>query len=159
MVEHTLKPIYNKDSKILILGTMPSVKSRELSSYYAHPQNRFWKILEKIIEVKITDKEDFLLNNKIALWDVIASCEIKGSSDNTIKNVKLNKIEDLIKNTNIKYIFCTGKLAFKLYTKNILPKTKIEAIYLSSPSPANRRVKFEDIVKEYKIIKEKLKEE
>ena len=119
MLRHPLKPIYNQNSKVLILGTMPSVKSRELNSYYAHPQNRFWKILEKMFNEKINDKEQFLLKNKIALWDVVASCDINGSSDSSIKNVIPNNISKIIKESNINMIFTTGKTAFKLYNKYI----------------------------------------
>ena len=159
MVEHTLKPIYNIDSKILILGTMPSVKSRELGMYYAHPQNRFWLVLEKLFNKEILDKEKFLLENHIALWDVIKTCEIKGSSDSSIRNVIPNDIKCLIEKTNIKYIFTTGKTAYNLYNKYLLEKTKIEAICLPSPSSANAKLSVDDLVKAYSVIKEKLKEE
>lgn len=159
MVKHTLKPIYNRNSKVLILGTMPSVKSRELGMYYAHPQNRFWPVLKKVFNIEIIDKENFLLEHSIALWDVIASCEIKGSSDNSIKNVIPNDVLSLIKKTEIKHIFTTGKIAYNLYNKYLYELTKIEAICLPSPSSANAKVNLEDLVKEYNIIKVKLKEE
>lgn len=154
MIKHPLNPIFDKDSKILILGTMPSVTSRELNFYYAHPQNRFWKILEALFNVDIIDKEEFLLKNKIALWDVIASCDIDGSSDSSIKNVVPNDISRVIKNSNIKAIFTTGKTAYKLYNKYVYPKTLIKAIYLPSSSSANCKFSFEAMVKEYKKIKE-----
>lgn len=156
MIKHPLNPIFDKDSKILILGTMPSVTSRELNFYYAHPQNRFWKILEALFNTDIIDKEEFLLKNKIALWDVIASCDITGSSDSSIKNVVPNDISRVIKNSNIKAIFTTGKTAYKLYNKYVYPKTLIKAIYLPSSSPANCRFSFEEILKEYKKIKDYL---
>lgn len=156
MLRHPLKPIYNQDSKILILGTMPSVKSRELNSYYAHPQNRFWKILEKMFNEKINDKEQFLLKNKIALWDVIASCDINGSSDSSIKNVIPNNISKIIKESNINMIFTTGKTAFKLYNKYIYPDVLIDAICLPSPSPANCKFSFEELLEQYRIIKKSL---
>lgn len=158
MVEHPLEPIYDNNSKILILGTMPSIKSRELKFYYAHPQNRFWKVLEKVFKTKIIDKKEFLHKNNIALWDVVASCEIRGSSDSSIKNVIPNDIKSLIEKTNIKYIFTTGKTAYSLYNKYLYEKTKIEAILLPSPSPANCKMKLEELVKEYEIIKTCLKE-
>ena len=94
-VYHTLKPIYNKNSKILILGSMPSVISRNKNFYYANRNNRFWNIMENLFLTKFNsnlEKRKFLLDNKIALWDVIKSCEIKGSSDNSIKNVNINDI-------------------------------------------------------------------
>jgi len=159
MVKHTLKPIYNKESKVLILGTMPSVKSREIGMYYAHPQNRFWRTLEIVFNTKITNKEEFLFKHNIALWDVIASCDIKKSSDSSIKNVIPNDIKSLIKKTNIKYIFCTGKTAYNLYNKYLFTKIGIDAICLPSPSPANAKVSLKDLVNSYKIIKIKLEEE
>ena len=158
MVEHTLKPIYNHNSKVLILGTIPSVKSRELLFYYAHPQNRFWIVLESVFETKIINKEEFLLDNNIALWDVIASCDIIGSSDSSIKNVEPNDIKSLVDKTKIKYIFCTGKTSYNLYNRYIYPTTKIEATYLPSTSPANAKTKLDELVKFYSIIKIKLKE-
>jgi len=159
MVEHTLKPIYDNNSEVLILGTMPSVKSRELCFYYAHPQNRFWRVLELVFDQEIKDKEKFLLNNNIALWDVIASCDIKGSSDSSIKNVIPNDIKSLINKTKIKYIFCTGKTSYNLYNKYVYESTRIKAFCLPSPSPANCRIKVEEMIKEYSKIKTCLKEE
>lgn len=159
MIEHPLKPIYNNDSKILILGTMPSVKSRELNFYYAHPQNRFWIVLEKVFNESIINKVEFLLKNNIALRDVIASCEINGSSDNSIKNVIPNNIKCLIEKTNIKYIFTTRKTAYNLYNKYLLDTTNIEPISLPSSSPANAKFSIDDLVMAYSVIKEKLKEE
>ena len=141
LVTHTIDPIYFKDSKILILGSIPSVKSREEGFYYAHPQNRFWKTLEAIFDEKIGEsKEDkilFLKNHKIALFDVIKSCEIDSSSDSTIKNPIPNDILSIINKTKIKTIFTTGKKAYNLYQKYCYPDTKINAIYLPSTSPAN----------------------
>ncbi len=155
-VYHTFKPFYQKDSEILILGTMPSVKSRELGFYYMHPQNRFWKILEKIfnenIGSSIEDKKEFLTKHKIALWDVVQSCEINKSSDSSIKNVEANDIMWLIKNSNIKKIYVTGKKAQELYNKYILKDTNIEANLLYSPSPANCAISFEKIVENYQVI-------
>jgi len=157
-VKHELEPIYNKDSEILILGTMPSVKSREIGFYYMHSKNRFWKILSFLYNeelLTIEDKKEFLKRKKIALWDVIASCEINGSSDNSIKNVKVNNLNKIIKSSNIKKIYTTGKTAYKLYNKYCLNKTKIKAICLPSPSPANEKFSLEELISEYKIIKEK----
>lgn len=158
MVKHTIKPIYDNNSKILILGTMPSIKSREEGFYYAHPQNRFWKVLENIFNTKIINKEEFLINNNLALWDVIKSCDIKGSSDRSIKNVIPNDIKSLINKTKLKYIFCTGKTAYNLYNKYVYESTKIEAICLPSPSPANCRVTMDEVIKRYSIIKKCLEE-
>ncbi len=156
IVNHPFKPFYNKDSEILILGSLPSVKSRELNFYYMHPQNRFWQILECLYNVELdtmAKKQEFLIKNKIALWDVIASCDIHSSSDSSIKKVKVNNINKLIKETNIKYIYTLGKKAYDLYNKYIYNKTKIPAIYLYSPSPANCKFKLEEMINNYQVIK------
>ena len=150
---HPLNPIYDKNSKVLILGTMPSVKSREANFYYANKTNRFWPILGKIFNIKFDatiDKEEFILKNNIALWDVVKSCDITGSSDASIKNVKINDIDKIIKDSNIKVIFCTGKKAYE--TLNKYYKTNIPVYYLSSPSSANAQKSIDELVKEYKII-------
>ncbi len=158
-VNHSFPPFYDKNSEILILGSFPSVKSRELSFYYMHNQNRFWIVLEKVYETKIgdsiLDKQEFLKKNHIALWDVIESCEINNSSDSSIKNIKVNNINKIIKETNITKIYTTGKKAYELYNKYILSKTKINAIYLYSPSPANCAIPFAKIVENYKVINKK----
>ena len=154
-VTHTFRPFYNPDSEILILGSFPSVKSREEGFYYMHPQNRFWKILEEVYNTKIVDKCEFLKSNHIALWDVIASCEINNSSDTSIKNIKVNNIKRIIKESNIKEIYTTGKKAYELYNKYIYPKTKIKATYLYSPSPANCAINFDTIVENYQVINKK----
>lgn len=140
-VSHELEPYYNKDSKVLILGSMPSVKSKELEFYYMHPQNRFWKTMAKIFDEEvpksIDSKKEFLKAHKIALWDVIKTCKITGSSDGSISDVKPNNINKLLKETNVKAIYTTGKKAYNLYNKYLLDKVKIKAIYLPSTSPAN----------------------
>ncbi len=150
--EHELEPIYNKDSKILILGSFPSVVSRKNLMYYSHPQNRFWKIISILFNEKINDKKEFILNHNIALWDVIESCEISGSSDSSIKNVKPNNIDLILKEANIKCIFTIGRKAYQLYNKYIYPQNNIKPILLSSTSPANAQKSLNDLVQEYKII-------
>ena len=155
-VYHTFDAYYNSDSEILILGSMPSVKSREKGFYYMHPQNRFWHILEKVYDEEIgntiLEKKDFLKRHKIALWDVIYSCDIVGSSDSSIKNIVPNNIKEIINNSKIKTIYTLGKTAYNLYNKYCLDKTKINAICLYSSSPLNCKIKFEDIVENYKVI-------
>ena len=151
-IYHPLKPIYTKDSKILILGSIPSVVSRKQNFYYANPNNRFWKILEVLFAVKLTTTEEkisFLNQHHIALWDVIKSCNIKGSSDSSIQNSELNDISSLLKQTKIKYIFCTGKKAYELFKKNFSYK----CYYLPSPSSANATYSLEKLVHEYAIIR------
>ena len=155
-VYHTFDVYYNSDSEILILGSMPSLKSREKGFYYMHPQNRFWKCLSIVykesIENTIDGKKKFLKRHKIALWDVIYSCDITGSSDSSIKNIVPNDIKWLIDTTDIKNIYVLGKKAYELYNKYCLENTGIEAIGLYSSSPANCRIKFEDLVENYKVI-------
>jgi len=157
---HPLKPIYDKDSKILILGSFPSIISREKSFYYANTNNRFWPVLENIFNTKLLnnkEKETFLIKNHIALFDVIKSCEIYNSSDSSIKNIVPNNMNTIIKKSNIKYIFVNGKKALELYNKYIYDKTNIKAIYLPSTSSANAKYSYEKLVKEYQIILEYLK--
>ena len=151
-VNHEFEPIYDKFSQILILGSIPSKKSREVKFYYGHPKNRFWLVLENIFEEKIIDKKLFLKNHHIALWDVLASCEIEGSSDSSIKNEKVNDISKILKNTSIKVIFTTGKVAHKYYQKYFKNIIKIPEINLPSTSPANCAYSLEKLILEYKII-------
>lgn len=158
-VKHELKPIYDENSEILILGTMPSIKSREIGFYYSHPQNRFWKVLASIyneeIPNTIEEKKLFLKRNHIALWDTLSSCTITSSSDYSIKNIKVNDIKKLLEKTKIKKIFTTGKKAYDIYQKEIFKNTKLEANYLPSTSPANATYNLEKLILEYQKIKEK----
>lgn len=158
-VNHTLEPIYDEYSKVLILGSMPSVVSRKIGFYYAHPRNRFWSVLSKVYNEEITDnindKINFLHKHHIALYDVLKSCDIKSSQDSSIKNVKVNDLSKILKNSQIKVVFTTGKTAYNLYNKYTFPKTKISAIYLPSTSPANTRKGIDELLeKEYSKIKE-----
>ncbi len=156
MTEHPIAPIYNSESKILILGSFPSVKSREYGFFYSHPQNRFWSVLAELFGAekpeRIEEKKAFLLEHNIALWDVIASCNIEGSSDSSIKDVIPNDITPILNRANIKAIFVNGKTAQKLYNKYILPKTKLPALLLPSTSPANAAWTKEKLVKAWKVI-------
>ena len=160
-VNHEFGPYINKDSRVLILGSIPSLKSREYGFYYMHKQNRFWKVISDIFDDKfpdsLSDKKEFLRKNKIALWDVLESCDIEGSSDSSIKNPKVNDINSLILGTDIKYIFVTGKKAFDLYNKYCFKSVGIEAIYLPSTSGANRQISYADLKEKYEIIKKYVK--
>lgn len=155
-IEHTFGPFYKSDSRILILGTMPSPKSREEGFYYAHPQNRFWRIMAELFQEKtlenVQEKMAFLEKHKIALWDVLFSCEIQGADDSSIKNPKPNKINRILYEADIQAIFTTGKKAYDLYRKYCYPDTKREAISLPSTSPANCRMSYAELLEEYKII-------
>lgn len=160
-VNHEFGPYINKDSRVLILGSIPSLKSREYGFYYMHKQNRFWKVISDIFDDKfpdsLSDKKEFLRKNKIALWDVLESCDIEGSSDSSIKNPKANDINSLILGTDIKYIFVTGKKAFDLYNKYCFKSVGIEAIYFPSTSGANRQISYADLKEKYEIIKKYVK--
>lgn len=152
-VIHNIEPIYDENSNILILGSMPSVLSREEKFYYAHKQNRFWSVMETIFNVKLTsndDKKNFLIQNHIAIWDVIASCDIKGSSDASIKNIQVNNIEKIINIAQIKCIFCTGKTSFNLFLKFF--NFNIPVVCLPSPSSANASYNLDKLICEYKQI-------
>lgn len=155
---HNIPPVYNQESQILILGSFPSVKSREAQFFYHHPQNRFWKVLASLYHNKpletIDEKKAFLLQHHIALWDVIASCDIKGSSDNSIENIQINDIQKLIQQTQIQKIYTNGKKAHDIYQKYCLPITQIEDICLPSTSPANATYQMDKLLKYWKIIKE-----
>ncbi|MEG1648143.1 MAG: DNA-deoxyinosine glycosylase [Bacilli bacterium] len=154
---HNLDPIYNKNSKILILGSLPSVISRNANFYYANKNNRFWKIFEILFNVELStneSKKEFLLNNNIALWDVIKSCEINGSSDSSIKNIKVNDIEKILHESNISCVFCTGKTAYNNFIKYF--DINIDVIYLPSPSSANAIKSIGELVDNYKVIVDKL---
>ncbi len=155
-VYHEIEPVYDHSSKILILGSFPSVKSRENHFYYGHPQNRFWKVLEKLYDIHFTDiesKKQFLHKNHIALWDVIESCEIEGSSDASIRNIKLNDIKKIIDESAIEKIYVNGKKAQEYYNKYVLDKTKISCIPLPSTSPANAAYSLDKLIEKWKIIK------
>jgi hypoxanthine-DNA glycosylase len=158
---HPIAPIYNAQSKILILGTMASPKSREYGFFYGHPQNNFWRVLANIFNVKLPDgieeKKKFLLEKNIAVWDVLHSCEISGADDASIRNPAVNDFSEILANSKIKTVFTTGLTATKLYNKYCAEKTGISAIYLPSTSPANRKYyNFDALVKEYGIIKKYL---
>ncbi len=155
-ISHTFSPVYDEHSEILILGSFPSVKSREQGFYYGHPQNRFWKVIASIcnqeVPKTIEEKKEMLLKNHVAIWDVIDSCDIIGSSDSSIKNVIPADIVGLLKKTNIKKIFANGKTAGKLYEKFSKKTTGIEVVILPSTSPANAMFSLERLITEWKAL-------
>ena len=158
MLQHPIPPLYDVNSKVLILGSFPSVKSRENMFFYGHPQNKFWKVISTVIEadtpITVEEKSNFLYSNNIALWDVIASCDIVGSSDSSIKNVVANDLTEILKNASIKQIFVNGKTAEKYYNKYIRDKIEREAVCLPSTSPANAGWSLERLVEVWKIVRE-----
>lgn len=158
MIIHPIEPVYDKNSRILILGSFPSVKSREENFFYGHPKNRFWRILSAVFDdtepVSTEEKQSFLLKHGIALWDVIASCDIKDSSDSSIKNVVANDISIILSGSDIKGIYTNGKTSEKYYNKYIFPKIMRPSVCLPSTSPANAAFSIERLYNEWKIIKE-----
>ena len=157
MTTHPFPPLYNNESKILILGSFPSVKSREQMFFYGHPQNRFWKVISTVLGVEtplsIEDKRNLLYSKHIALWDVIASCDIVGSSDSSIKNVVANDFTDILKTADIKQIFVNGKTAEKYYNKYVRNTIGRESVCLPSTSPANAAWSIEKLVKAWSVIR------
>lgn len=154
LLTHPFKPFFDENSKILILGSFPSVKSREDGFYYQHPRNRFWRILENLFETKlpnITQQQIFLKEKNIALWDILASCKIKNSDDKTISYAKANDINLILTQAEIKAIFTTGQSAYNFF-KKFYPN--LNAIALPSSSPANLNFSFEKLLQSYKILKD-----
>ena len=167
IVVHEIEPVWNKESTVLILGTMPSPKSREVGFFYMHPQNRFWKVLPQVFgeqlqygsnagTAAVKERREFLLKNGIALWDVLKSCEIQGASDSSIKNAVPNDFTEILLQSKIKRIFCTGKKAFGLWQKYCAAlyenRFDITVSCLPSTSPANAQYSMEKLLAEYKAI-------
>lgn len=146
-LKHGFLPVYDKDSKVLILGSFPSVKSRQTEFYYGNPQNRFWKTLSSYFGVAtpstIEEKKQMLLKNNVAIWDVVEECEISGSKDSTIKNYKVADIKTLLQKTNIGYIIINGGTAFKIF-EDSFKDIGVPYVKLSSTSPANTRFNTKD---------------
>ncbi|WMI80830.1 DNA-deoxyinosine glycosylase [Anaerotignum sp. MB30-C6] len=153
-VTQTLSPVYNSDSRVLILGTAPSAKSRESKFYYGHPQNRFWKVLAEVTGVdvpqNIEEKKALLLSQGIAIYDVIKSCDIQGSSDSSIRNVVPTDLSEILKTTGQIPIFGNGGTAFRLYKKHQEKETGIPMILLPSSSPANATWNLQRLIEAWK---------
>ncbi len=147
---HPVPPLYDENSKTLILGSFPSAKSREARFFYGHPQNRFWKLLARLfneeVPQSIEQKKQIILNHNLALWDVIHSCTVTGSSDSSIRDVVPNDISVILQNSKVDRIFVNGTTPFNLYKKYIFPKTGIEAVKLPSTSPANAAFSLDRLV-------------
>lgn len=152
-VYHNFEPLYQPNSKILLLGSIPSPKSREQGFFYGHPQNRFWRVLaavcQQAVPQTIAEKRALCIAHRIALWDVLASCEIKGASDAAIRNPVANPIESLIAKTQIEAVFTTGTTAYTLYQKLCAPRTHLSAQKLPSTSPANAAWTIERLITQY----------
>ena len=155
---HEIPPVFDEHSRILILGSFPSVKSREARFFYGHPQNRFWKVLAAVTDQEtprtIPEKKEFLLRNGIALWDVIASCDIQGSSDSSIRNVVPNDLSEILRKADIRQIYANGGTAFRLYRKYTYPAVGKEAVRLPSTSTANAACSLEKLTGQWSVIRE-----
>lgn len=156
LVTHEFDAFFDKDSRVLILGTIPSPKSREQGFYYGHPQNRFWKVLADVLGEEfpqtVEERKRFLKRNHIALWDVLESCEIKGASDVSIRNAKPNDMNRILQVADIRAIFSTGAKAAQLYKKLCFPECGVEAVRLPSTSPANCGCSYEKLREAYSQI-------
>lgn len=154
---HTIPPVYDENSRILVLGSFPSVKSRDEGFFYGHPQNRFWKLLAALFSSEppktVEEKKKLLLSNNIALWDVISSCDITGSSDSSIKNVIPNDLTPILSNGKVGAVFTNGRTASALYRKYLRDKTGIMDMPLPSTSPANASFSFEKLLENWRTIK------
>ena len=160
-IKRQFGPVYDENSKILILGSFPSVKSRETNFYYGHPQNRFWVLLSRILESEMPEstekKKELLINNNVALWDTLDSCDIIGSSDSSIKNAVPVDIMRVLNCAHIEKIFCNGGTSHALFMKYLTPVCGIVPVKLPSTSPANAAWTLDKLYNEWKQIKEYLK--
>ncbi|MBQ8982539.1 MAG: DNA-deoxyinosine glycosylase [Lachnospiraceae bacterium] len=152
-IVHPIPPLYNEDSRVLILGSFPSVKSREAQFFYGHPQNRFWKVVSGILgeelPTTVPEKKAMLFAHKIALWDVIQSCDITGSSDSSIRNVVPNDLREILDHSQVERIFVNGKIAEKYYIRYTEPVLGRKAICLLSTSPANAAWSIDRLMEEW----------
>lgn len=157
---HQFEPVYDADSRVLILGTFPSVKSRENQFYYGHPQNRFWKVMAGLtgqpVPQTVGQKKQLLLDQHIAIWDVIQRCDIEGSSDSSIRNVVPCDLTAILRGSRIRAIFANGATAAKLYEKHQKKQTDMDIITLPSTSPANAAYRLEDLLQAWAVIREYL---
>ena len=157
MLDHPFPPFFDEESTVLILGSFPSVRSRETGFFYGHPQNRFWRVLAAVYEEDtprtIEEKKQFLTNHHIALWDVVAACEIEGSADSTLRQVSGNDLTSLLACAPISRIFVNGKAAERYYRRLIEPTVQRTAITLPSTSPANASWSLERLIDAWSIIK------
>ena len=157
-IRHPIPPVYREDSRILILGSFPSVKSREAMFFYGHPQNRFWRVVAAVFQeevpMTVQDRRQFLIRNRIAAWDVIASCRIKGSSDASISDVTVNDLRPILEASSIRQIYVNGKTAEKMYKTYTEPMTGRACICLPSTSPANAAWSYERLVEAWRTIRD-----
>ncbi len=156
MIQHPFPPLFNADSSVLILGSFPSVKSREALFFYGHPQNRFWRVIAALhgesVPQTIEEKKRLILSHSLALWDSIASCDIAGSSDASIRNAVPTDLSEILRNSRVSRIYCNGAQSHRIYCKYQLARTGIEAVRLPSTSPANAACSFEQLLEAWRVI-------
>lgn len=159
---HPIAPVFDERSRILILGSFPSVKSRETAFFYGHPQNRFWKVVSAVLGEScpstIDEKKRMLLSHRVALWDVIASCRIEGSSDSSIRSAVPTDLQAILDTANIRAVFCNGQTAFRLYVRYQEKQTGISAVALPSTSPANAAYGLDRLLEHWRAILPYLRE-
>lgn len=155
-VVHTIPPLYDSHSRVLLLGSIPSPKSREVGFFYGHPQNRFWRVLAAVlgepVPQSIEEKRAMCLKHHVALWDTIARCDIAGASDTSIRNAVPNDISKLVQESEITRIFATGGKSAELYRKLIEPQLHIPITQLPSTSPANAAWSLDRLIEAYRVI-------
>ena len=153
---HPFPPLFDSESRVLILGSFPSVKSREARFFYGHPQNRFWKLIPRLFDApvpqSIEEKKALILSCHLALWDTIQSCTITGSSDSSIRDAAPNDLRVILDNSRVERIFCNGAVSYNLYQKYSYPITKMKAQKLPSTSPANAAWSLDRLAAAWRII-------
>ena len=157
-IDHPFGPLYSDHSKILILGSFPSVKSREQNFFYGHPQNRFWKVIASVFDepvpATVEEKKELIISHDLALWDSIAGCEITGSSDASIRNARPNDIGIILSSCSIAQIYCNGRKSHELFRKYIEPVIQRGAVCLPSTSPANAQWSLDRLTEAWSAIKD-----
>ena len=156
-IEHPIAPVFDSRSRVLILGSFPPVRSRQAPFFYGHPQNRFWQVLAVLLGCSLPqtteEKRAMLLANCIALWDTIASCEIEGSSDSSIRSVVPNDLTPILRTGDIRQIFCNGRTSYTLFMRHLAPTLGRSAVCLPSTSPANAQWRLEQLTEAWSILK------
>ena len=160
MIIHPIPPVFDESSEVLILGSFPSVKSRQAAFFYGHPQNRFWKVLAAVFGEEapqtVPQKKEFLLRHRVALWDVIGSCKIEGSSDASIRDVTVNDLNVILAKADIRQIYVNGKTAYRYYRKYTEPLTGRAAVCLPSTSPANASWSLDKLTEAWHVVADSL---
>ena len=158
---HPIPPLFDADCRVLILGSFPSIKSREAMFFYGHPQNRFWPLMARLfgepVPMTVGEKKSLALRHHIAMWDSIHACTIVGSSDSSVRDVVPNDLSVILDHSRVERIFCNGALSYQMYRRYILPATGIEAVKLPSTSPANAAFSMERLIGEWGVVRDSLR--